>query len=70
MRASEGLLVGSLPRDRFGADFFARTGFFARGAVLERGLDFLALSFFFVFALGAALDFFLRLGFFLAMQKV
>ena len=52
------------------ADFLARAGFFERTAGLERDLDFFALSFFLVFFLGAGLDFFLRLGFFLAMQKV
>ena len=56
--------MGSLLRVRFAADFFGCVGF------LARSLDFLALGFFFVFALGAELDFFLRLALFLAMQKV
>jgi hypothetical protein len=64
MRASEGLLVGSLLRVRVAADFPARAGF------VDRGLDFFVFSFFFDFVLGAEADFFLRLDFFLAMQKV
>ena len=34
------------------------------------GLGFLAITFFLVFALGARIDFFLGLFFFLAMEKV
>ena len=56
--------MGSLPRDRFTADFLVRAGFLERTTALKRDRTS-ALSFFLVFfLLRAGLDFFLRLVFF------